>query len=156
MRENRALTIRVAEVGDVAGILRVEQECKEAPQWGERVWSGLLAEAGMLRCVMVAEDEAGVVGFVVTGGVADVAEIENVAVQLEARGQGIGKALCVAVMQWATERGAAAMELEVRASNAVARRMYTGLGFVEQGTRKGYYAGPVEDAVLMSAVLTAL
>jgi ribosomal-protein-alanine N-acetyltransferase len=146
--------IRVAEAGDVAGILRVEQGCEEAPQWGERVWSGLLEDRGELRCVMVAED-AGVVGFVLVGGVAGAAEIESVAVEVEARGQGIGKSLCLAAMRWAEERGAAAMELEVRASNAVARRMYAGLGFVEQGVRKGYYSGPVEDAVLMAAVLTS-
>ncbi|WP_263379539.1 GNAT family N-acetyltransferase [Granulicella paludicola] len=146
--------IRVGEAEDVAGILRVERGCEEAPQWGERVWSGLLTEGGELRCVMVAKSELGVVGFVVIGGVAGVAEIESVAVEVEARGQGIGKSLCLAAMRWAEERGAVAMELEVRASNVMARRMYAGLGFVEQGMRKGYYAGPVEDAVLMAAVLT--
>lgn len=131
----------------------MERGCAEAPQWGERVWSGLLAEGGESRCVMVAEVEE-IVGFVAVGGAAGVAEIESVAVEVGSRGRGIGKALCVAVMRWAEEHGASEMELELRASNVVARRMYVGLGFAEQGVRKGYYAGPVEDAVLMSAKIS--
>jgi ribosomal-protein-alanine N-acetyltransferase len=74
-------------------------------------------------------------------------------VVVESRGMGVGKALCGAAMKWAAEQGAEMMELEVRASNVVARRMYAGLGFVEQGLRRGYYRDPVEDAVLMSARL---
>lgn len=44
--------------------------------------------------------------------------------------------------------------LEVRAGNAAARALYTGCGFVEQGTRPGYYEPAAgdharEDALLM-------
>jgi ribosomal-protein-alanine N-acetyltransferase len=39
--------------------------------------------------------------------------------------------------------------LEVRESNQAARAFYASLGFVDDGRRRGYYADPVEDAVLL-------
>jgi ribosomal-protein-alanine N-acetyltransferase len=39
--------------------------------------------------------------------------------------------------------------LEVRASNAVAQRLYESLGFVKAGTRPHYYADDGEDALTM-------
>jgi ribosomal-protein-alanine N-acetyltransferase len=46
-----------------------------------------------------------------------------------------------------------AVFLEVRESNAAARRLYENLGFHENGRRKAYYAEPSEDAVLYSKTL---
>jgi ribosomal-protein-alanine N-acetyltransferase len=45
--------------------------------------------------------------------------------------------------------GVSEVELEVRVSNGWALRVYGGAGFVEVGRRRGYYADPLEDAVLM-------
>ena len=49
------------------------------------------------------------------------------------------------------------IHLEVRVSNVAAQKLYTRLGFIEVGRRKGYYAAlksdgsaTREDAVLMS------
>jgi len=39
--------------------------------------------------------------------------------------------------------------LEVRDSNKAARGFYGSFGFIEVGRRPGYYADPVEDAILM-------
>ena len=47
------------------------------------------------------------------------------------------------------ERRAYEILLEVRASNQAALGFYRSLGFSETGRRPGYYADPVEDAVLM-------
>jgi ribosomal-protein-alanine N-acetyltransferase len=99
--------------------------------------------------VFVAEVEGSVVGFVVVSCAAGVAEVESVAVMGSVRRQGVGRALCVAAMEWARGRGAERMELEVRASGEAALGLYRALGFVEVGRRRGYYRGPVEDAVLM-------
>jgi [ribosomal protein S18]-alanine N-acetyltransferase len=49
--------------------------------------------------------------------------------------------------------GAIRMDLEVRASNAAAIRLYRGAGFLETGNRRAYYRDPEEDAVLMSVTL---
>jgi [ribosomal protein S18]-alanine N-acetyltransferase len=143
------------EVRDLAAVLEVERISVEAPQWGEALWRKLLEDKSTrLRRLVVAEAELGIVGYVVTGGVAETAEIESVAVDATARRQGIGKALCCDAMRWAAAQGAVTMELEVRASSKVAQRMYASLGFIEQGTRRAYYEAPSEDAVLMAAMLT--
>lgn len=47
------------------------------------------------------------------------------------RGQGHGRALVRALLQWGCEAGAVSAYLQVRAVNEVARRLYGGLGFAE-------------------------
>ncbi len=48
-----------------------------------------------------------------------------------------------------TDRGARAVWLEVRLSNAAARAMYQRRGFVAAGVRRGYYRLPPEDALVL-------
>jgi ribosomal-protein-alanine N-acetyltransferase len=146
--------VRVAVAEDLEAVLGIAGVCAEAPRWGEGVWRELLAgEGGVARAVFVAEMGGDVAGFVVVSCVKDVAEIESVAVLPAFRRMGLGRALCAEAMRWARDAGAQAMELEVRASSEGALALYAGLGFVEQGRRKGYYREPVDDAVLMSARL---
>ena len=54
-----------------------------------------------------------------------------------------------AVIAAAKERGATAMTLEVRPSNAPARALYAHYGFREAGVRKKYYHDNGEDAIIM-------
>jgi ribosomal-protein-alanine N-acetyltransferase len=106
------------------------------------------------RRIWVAEDTGGIAGFavgrVLAAGGAVEAELESVAVAAKVRRQGVGRALCAAVIAWSRERGAPAVELEVRASSQGAIALYTALGFVPNGRRAMYYRHPVEDALLMS------
>ncbi len=141
---------------ELEGLLEVERACKEAPHWSEDAWRSMLqGTTGGLRWhnVLIAEQDGVVNGFVVSSGVGEVAELESVAVLPAFRSQGLGRALCVAAMAQETERGAAIMELEVRAASYLPRRLYASLGFAAQGVRKAYYRDPVDDAVLMSMTL---
>ena len=81
---------------------------------------------------------------------ADEAEIANLAVADDERGQGVGAALLDAVLQAAEARGSASIYLEVRESNSVARRLYGSRGFSAVGRRRGYYRRPSEDALILS------
>ena len=80
---------------------------------------------------------------------ADEAEILKLAVAPEVRRQGIGARLLDAALHRCREKGAAACFLELRVSNTAAKRLYEKKGFNRVGTRRGYYAGPTEDAVMM-------
>lgn len=151
-----AWRIRRALSSDLPAIVAIEQACPEAPHWSDASWLEALAEdksSRQARGGFVAEDAAGILGFAVARCVAELAELETVAVSPSARRQGIGKALVQEAMAWSRGRGARSIELEVRASSSVARGLYRLQGFGEQGKRRGYYQNPNEDAVLMVAGL---
>jgi len=55
--------------------------------------------------------------------------LEDIFVEAEARGTGLGKALVEAAFERARERGCARMELDVNEANAAALTLYESLGF---------------------------
>ena len=68
------------------------------------------------------------------------------AIAPESRQRGLGRALLVQVM----EQFKGHWFLEVRESNAKARRLYEGVGFAVTRRRKNYYSAPLEDGLEMS------
>jgi ribosomal-protein-alanine N-acetyltransferase len=148
--------VRVAEAGDVAGVVALERGIAEAPHWAEAEYVAISDKDGdgaVRRCFFVAEGEGLLLGFAVgkvIGSDADgLGELESVAVEASARRCGVGRALCAAVADWCREQGVRAMELEVRAGSDGAIALYGEMGFVVAGRRVGYYREPVEDALLM-------
>ena len=146
------MKIAAATQEDVEDVLRIERAVGEAPHWAVAEYAVMVAahEGTVQRCLLVARDEDGVWGFAVGKVAAGEAELESVAVLPPLRRRGIARALCEAVVAWAWRQGATRVELEVRASSAGAIALYRGLGFVEAGRRRHYYADPVTDAVLMT------
>lgn len=135
-------------------MLRVERSAVEAPHWGEAEYRAALDDGvAVRRCLMVAEVEGRLAGFAVGKVAAGVGELESVAVASEERRRGVGRALCLAVMEWCRGQNAQTMELEVRAGSLGAIALYEGLGFVAAGLRRRYYREPVEDALLMQMEL---
>jgi ribosomal-protein-alanine N-acetyltransferase len=65
-------------------------------------------------------------------------------VEPEWRGRGVARQLLQAAVA-----GPQQWFLEVRISNMAARKLYEEAGFVEYSRRRDYYAGPIEDAILM-------
>ena len=84
---------------------------------------------------------------------ADEGEIANLAVTPAAWGAGVGRALLDAALEEGRRRGVSAVYLEVRDSNERARGLYRSRGFEEIGRRRGYYARPVEDAIVLRRTL---
>jgi ribosomal-protein-alanine N-acetyltransferase len=80
-------------------------------------------------------------GFVMARTVADEAEILTLAVAPPARRKGLGRSLVLLAASHSQKRGARIVFLEVGVANAAALALYTGLGFVQVGTRRGYYDG---------------
>jgi ribosomal protein S18 acetylase RimI-like enzyme len=83
--------------------------------------------------MFVARNDRGIVGmltlvtFPLPSGVRT--RIEDVVVDRDARGQGVGTALTMAALELARERGARSVDLTSRASRVEANRLYQGLGF---------------------------
>jgi [ribosomal protein S18]-alanine N-acetyltransferase len=152
--------IRRATEHDLAEVVVLERETATSPHWAWAEYAGMQQtshEAGVRRCLFVAADRRNIHGFAVGkavghGGDTEV-ELESVVVRAEARREGIGSALCRAVMDWGRQEGAAAILLEVRSASAGAIRLYGGLGFVAIGRRPHYYRDPADDAVIMRCAL---
>lgn len=147
----KELRIRAGLIGDLVDVVALERSLVEAPHWAEAEYVAIVQGGGefVRRCLFVAEAEGTLIGFAVGKIVDGIAELESVAVSLQSRRGGVGRALCEAVVGWGKEHGAAAIELEVRAGSEGPIALYQGLGFVAVGLRPRYYSYPVDDAVLM-------
>ena len=104
---------------------------------------------------LVAEVGGLVAGYVIAHNAADEGEILNLGVAGAHRRRGLGRALVEQVLAALGARGVRVVYLEVRESNAGARRLYEALGFGEVARRASYYRRPVEDAVVLCTAVPA-
>ena len=88
-----------------------------------------------------------VIGYVKYLVMYDKMEIENIFVEENYRGKGLGTKLMSYLISKAIEKQVVNVTLEVRISNEVARNLYKKFGFREVALRKFYYG--VEDGILM-------
>ena len=115
------------------------------PDW-KRAWRWLsvhaLAVTGMLPGVWLTIAELGgrAVGFALTRGVLDEAELLLLAVTPDSRRKGVGAALLRSVIADCAARGVGALHLEVRDGND-AIKLYKQAGFSKVGERCDYYRG---------------
>jgi ribosomal-protein-alanine N-acetyltransferase len=102
------------------------------------------------RFMSVAEADNTIIGycgvFLPAPGVE--ADILTVAVLPEYRRQGIAREFMRQIEEWARERGASAMMLEVEHTNESAIELYKSLGYMKISVRMDYY-GPGKDAFVM-------
>jgi ribosomal-protein-alanine N-acetyltransferase len=131
----------------------------EADNLGADAWSaGLVAEgvAGRLPTVhyLVAESEGRVVGHAVASLVAEIAELQRIAVAAPWRRRGVAAALLDEVVVLAVGAGAERMLLEVREDNAAALAFYAAHGFVELDRRRRYYSDGATAVVMERPVGT--
>lgn len=89
------------------------------------------------------------VGLLIASKTLVESDIYMVVVREEYKQRGIGQQLFHALVEICTEQGLETIFLEVRESNTPAFKLYQSLGFEEIGRRRGYYSGPIEDALMM-------
>lgn len=124
-----------------------------AHPWSESAFAGALRGAAGERVALLRDAGRRLVGFCVWQEVADEAHVHSVAIAPEARRRGLARRLLRLCLGMAAARGARRAFLDVRPANAPARALYEALGFTETGRRRGYYAEPREDALLLEAAL---
>lgn len=96
------------------------------------------------------EEQGGkVVGFLACHLIVDEIEIMQVAVHPAQQKQGLAQQLLKQLVNFAHEKAADSIFLEVRESNQAAKKAYQKSGFEAIGVRKKYYHAPVEDAIIM-------
>ena len=92
-------------------------------------------------------------GYLVAMPGVDEVHLLNITVAPAHQRQGWARFMLDALALWSRGQGARSLWLEVRQSNAPARRLYERYGFARVGVRKGYYPLSTlqrEDAVVMS------
>lgn len=87
-------------------------------------------------------------GFALLRVAADEAELLTIAVDPAHQRRGLGAALLARAEARAHEDGARAMLLEVEASAAAARALYSGAGYGAAGLRRNYL-GPGRDSLML-------
>jgi len=136
--------IRAGTSDDLTRLIELESLCFATEAWG----SGLLDAALRAGEVLMVDAD----GYAVVRVVAEVADLDRIAVHPERRGEGLGRELLAAVMEHAESEGAVRIMLEVAASNTTAIALYGRAGFAEIHRRRRYYPDGV-DAVVMELSL---
>ncbi len=144
--------IRPAKIGDLSEVAAIEQTVFSDP------WSpGMLRRAFEDQLALVAVDEDGaVVGYLLASAIGDEGEILNLAVHPAYRRRGLGARLTTEGLDLLRFRGVRQVFLEVRESNAGARRLYQSLEFEPVARRRWYYRNPREDALILTRALRTL
>jgi len=143
------LDIREATLLDLPEIMKLENSSFANDAWPEATFHSELAAAHTYYIVaLVADEIVGYAGLSKLPG-SNQADIQTIAVRLDQRGVGIGRALLNALSAHATKLGATEIFLEVRADNTIAQKLYKVFGFKQIGTRKKYYQPDGVDAFIM-------
>lgn len=131
---------------DADEIAEIEIKTFAMPWRREDFWREALNENAEY---IVAEVDGKIVAYAGAWISFNEAEVMNVAVAENFRGQGLGKKIFAALIDAVKIRGARAITLEVRPSNSVAIKLYESFGLKSVGRRKKYYLDNGEDALIM-------
>lgn len=151
------IVIRPMAASDLDRVLAIAQGLPEAPHWPQSAYlNAINPEFTPRRIALVAAgpQPGSILGIAVASLLPPQAELESIAVAPESQRLGLGQSLFQALAAELKAAGVAEIVLEVRASNQSALAFYGALGFARTGLRSGYYADPIEDAVLMTLPLT--
>jgi len=140
---------RLADVKDVPALLEIERASFATP-W---TWGEIEEELDKpLARLWVAEVDGRLAAFGIQWFVVGEAQLANIAVHPDFRGEGLGKKMMLHLLENARAEGMEKMTLEVRTGNTAAHELYLKLGFVETCRRPHFYEDQVE-AILMEKFL---
>lgn len=148
LEDRPGLIVRKMTLSDLEQVVEIDQVSFTLP-WPQRSFQFELTGNETSRCWVV-EWDGRVVAMMVGWLIVDELHVATIATHPDFRGRGIGRLLLLHALLAARQEGAVKSFLEVRESNAIARKIYLGFGFVEDGRRKEYYKDNNEDAILMS------
>ena len=147
------MTVRRATPDDVPAIAALERDNLGADAWSEAlVAEGVTGNLPTIR-YLVADVDGAVVGHATASIVADVAELQRIAVDAEHRRRGLASELLDAVVAAAREGGADRLLLEVREDNAGALAFYADRDFVEIDRRRRYYRDGTTAVVMRRSLV---
>jgi ribosomal-protein-alanine N-acetyltransferase len=133
--------------------MSIEQELFGDEAWSEGMFWSELAERETRRYLVDEDADGEVCAYAGLCAYAPhEAYIQTIAVAPRAQRRGIGEAMLVELLDEAAGRGCDHVDLEVRADNDPAMRLYERHGFAKIAVRRGYYQPSGADAVVMRRV----
>ena len=145
-----AYRLRTAGPFDLDEVARIEAESFAVP-WKRDFFASELAEPHRYMRVLASEaTEHGprIGGYLFAVSLYEEFHINKIATDLRLRRQGYGRWLLEDGLARAKSMGSTAITLEVRVSNAAARKFYRSYGFTEAYRRQAYYQDG-EDALVL-------
>ena len=143
------VALRLMRWWDIAPVMDLERELFVDDAWTDTMFWSELAEPATRHYVVATDDDV-VVGYagLCAYGVSE-AYVQTIGVAPGRRRAGVGTALLTDLLDEAQRRGCSRVDLEVRAGNDDAIRLYEHHGFQSIGLRRGYYQPSGADAVVM-------
>lgn len=150
--ENFNVKISIMELADLESIAPI-LETDFDDFWNYNVFKSELENGNSKYIVAKITDK--IVGFAGFIPVLDEADISNIVVRKDFRGQKIGSLLLKSLIDLACSLNLKILNLEVCESNIPAIKLYEKFGFEVCGIRKKYYNN-VESAILMRKALDCI
>jgi [ribosomal protein S18]-alanine N-acetyltransferase len=142
--EPGGLRLRRLAYGDLPSVIAIERRSFPTP-WSLAMFVLELSKPSGI--CLAAENDQGLIGYLVCARYDNVWHLMNVAVHPEQRRRGVATELIERLFE---EAGPGArFTLEVRVSNGPAIAMYERFGFHSAGRRRRYYHDNGEDALIM-------
>jgi [ribosomal protein S18]-alanine N-acetyltransferase len=138
------IRLRRLAYSDLPAVLAIERRSFQTP-WSLAMFVLELSKPSGICLAAVRDDN--LIGYLVCSRYADVWHLMNIAVDPEARRQGIARNMLEQLFDEAGDD--ARYTLEVRTSNHGAIAMYERFGFRRAGHRRRYYHDNGEDALIM-------
>ncbi len=135
------------EIADVDQVMEVERVSFTTP-WTTDIFYQEIVD-NQYAYYYVIEWNGRIVGYVGTWVVLEDAQVTNIAIMPELRGNKLGEKLFQYMLLQVKLIGATRLSLEVRESNIPAQKLYRKFGLVPGGIRKNYYTDNQEDAIVM-------
>ena len=145
-------TFRPMREADLDQVLTIEREVYDIP-WSREVFRDCLRVGYSCR---VLESDGAVNAYGMLEIAAGKSRLLNLCVRRKLHRQGLGRRLLTLLIEVARTRRTHTVLLEVRPSNAAARRLYGSMGFTEVGVSRAYYPARTgrEDAVILALALS--
>lgn len=118
--------------GDAGVVIALWEACGLTRPWNDPAKDLSLARDAADSVVLVARENGGIRGSVMTGFDGHRGWVYYLAVHPDAQRRGIGRALMTAAAAWLADRGAPKIQLMVREENTEAIGFYEALGMIRQ------------------------
>ncbi len=137
---------------DAAAISGIEEACFALPLSEQQILSQIRDEKYILVCA--GNRQSGIAAYAGMYSVLDEGYITNVAVSPSFRREHIADRLMEELERLSVVKELSFLTLEVRESNSPAILLYKKHGFLPAGLRMNYYQSPVENALIMTKMLS--